>query len=107
MEKFCDLKYERPDLKKMKEEYLAAIAKFKAAATFDEANGALLECSRILDQVMSKQTVASIQQRQSRPRESASGANNAASVCNDISKFTQRDFDEIMRRAQRGERIRF
>ena len=60
MEKFCDLKYERPDLKKMKEEYLAAIAKFKAAATFDEANGALLECSRILDQVMSKQTVASI-----------------------------------------------
>ena len=60
MEKFCDLKYERPDLKKMKEEYLAAIAKFKAAATFDEANGALLECSRILDQVMSKETVASI-----------------------------------------------
>ena len=54
-----------------------------------------------------KETIAKIQQKSNRPREGAAGKSAAATVKADPTKFTTRDFDEIMRRAQRGERIRF
>lgn len=54
-----------------------------------------------------KETVQKIANKQGRPRENAAGRNQAATVKADISKLTTNDFDEIMRRAARGERIRF
>ena len=54
-----------------------------------------------------RQTVASIANKQGRPREAASGKTAASTVKSDISKLTTRDFDEIMRRAARGDVIRF
>jgi hypothetical protein len=54
-----------------------------------------------------KETIAKIQNKQGRPREGASGKAQAAVVKTDISKLTIQDYDEIMRRAGRGETIRF
>lgn len=38
MEKFQDMKYERPDIKKVKSEYLGLVKQFKNAASFEEAS---------------------------------------------------------------------
>jgi len=54
-----------------------------------------------------KETLAKIQQRTNRPREGAAGKPQSATVRADVSKLTMRDFDEIMRRAARGDVIRF
>ena len=54
-----------------------------------------------------KQTLAKIANKQGRPRENAAGRTQPATVKADISKLTMKDFEEIMRRAQRGDRIRF
>ena len=54
-----------------------------------------------------KQTLAKIANKQGRPRENAAGKTQAATVKADPTKFSTRDFDEIMRRAARGEKIRF
>ena len=54
-----------------------------------------------------RETAAKIAETQNRPRENATGRPKAATVKADISKLTTEDFDEIMRRAYRGERIKF
>jgi hypothetical protein len=54
-----------------------------------------------------RETIAKIQQKQNRPREGAAGKTQAATVRADPRNLTARDFDEIMRRAARGEKIRF
>lgn len=54
-----------------------------------------------------KQTLAKIANKQGRPRENAAGKAQAATVKADVTKFTTKDFDEIMRRAARGDKIRF
>lgn len=54
-----------------------------------------------------RETAAKIAETQNRPRENATGRPKAATVKADISKLTTNDFDEIMRRAYRGERIKF
>lgn len=54
-----------------------------------------------------KQTLAKIASKQGRPRENATSKPQAATVKSDPSKLTTKDFDEIMRRAARGDVIRF
>lgn len=54
-----------------------------------------------------KETLAKIASKQGRPRENAAGKTQAATVKADVSKFTTKDFDEILRRAARGDKIRF
>ena len=54
-----------------------------------------------------RETIAKIQQKQNRPREGAAGKTQATTVRSDPRNLTAKDFDEIMRRAARGERIRF
>ena len=60
MEKFKDLKYERPDLKKLKKDYLACVKKFKKAETFEEADAALHEWNDIGNKVSTQCVIASI-----------------------------------------------
>ena len=54
-----------------------------------------------------RETIAGIAAKQGRPRENGASKPKAGAVKSDISKLTTKDFDEIMRRAQRGERIHF
>lgn len=54
-----------------------------------------------------KKTVAGIASKANRPRENGAAKPKAATVKADISKLTRADFEEIMRRAARGENIRF
>lgn len=54
-----------------------------------------------------KETLAKIASKQGRPRENAAGKTQAATVRTDVTKFTTKDFDEILRRAARGDKIRF
>ena len=58
MEKFKDLKYERPDLAKMKGDFLACVRRFENAASFEEANAALLEWNDVMSRVMTQYTIA-------------------------------------------------
>ena len=60
MEKFKDLPYKRPDLKAFKRDFNRCIARFKAAASFEEADAAFLECQRLLEAMETQSTVASI-----------------------------------------------
>lgn len=52
-------------------------------------------------------TVRAIQANQGRPRENGSAKGQAAAVKSDPSKLTAKDYEEIIRRAGRGEKIRF
>ena len=52
-------------------------------------------------------TVNAMQANKGRPRENGTSAPKAATVKSDASKLGPKDFDEIMRRAARGERISF
>jgi hypothetical protein len=52
-------------------------------------------------------TVNAMQANKGRPRENGTSAPKAATVKSDASKLGTKDFDEIMRRAARGERISF
>lgn len=54
-----------------------------------------------------RETIAKIQNKSNRPREGAAGKTQAATVKSDPTKFTTKDFEEIMRRAQRGQVIKF
>ncbi|MBO5076376.1 MAG: M2 family metallopeptidase [Clostridia bacterium] len=60
MEKFKDLKYERPDLKKAKQDFSACCKQFGAAKTFEEADNAFLGFQRIMESVTTQNTIASI-----------------------------------------------
>ncbi|MBP5731015.1 MAG: M3 family oligoendopeptidase [Clostridia bacterium] len=60
MEKFKDLKYERPDLKKAKKDFAAYCKQFSAAKTFAEADNAFLGFQRIMERVTTQNTIASI-----------------------------------------------
>lgn len=52
-------------------------------------------------------TVRAIQANQNRPRENGTSAPRAATVKSDPTKLKSRDFDEIIRRAARGDKINF
>jgi hypothetical protein len=52
-------------------------------------------------------TVKAIQATQNRPRENGASKQKAATVRSDPTKLSRSDFDEILRRAQRGDRIRY
>ena len=60
MEKFKDLKYERPDLKKAKKDFAAYCKQFSSAKTFAEADNAFLGFQRIMEGVATQNTIASI-----------------------------------------------
>ena len=60
MEKFKDLKYERPDVKKIKSDSLSILKKFKDAATFEEANGALLAWEKVFSSAMTQYSIANV-----------------------------------------------
>ncbi len=58
MVKFKDLKYERPDLKKIKRDFRAKLKEFENAATFAEANDAMLAWSDVMDKVGTQYSIA-------------------------------------------------
>ena len=60
MEKFKDLQYVRPDVKALKKDYLAAVKKFKAAQTFEEADSAMREWSDVGNRVGTQCVIASV-----------------------------------------------
>ena len=60
MWKFQDLPYKRPDMDQVKAEYLDAIRRFKAAATYEEAREAYLAQDRILRTLHTAEVIASI-----------------------------------------------
>ena len=60
MEKFKDLKYERPDLKQLKKDVKKRLGEFKAAESFKEADAAFLGLQHIMETVSTQGTIASI-----------------------------------------------
>jgi M3 family oligoendopeptidase len=60
MEKFKDLQYVRPDVKALKKDYLAAVKKFKAAQTFEEADSAMHEWSDVGNRVGTQCVIANV-----------------------------------------------
>ncbi len=60
MEKFKDLQYTRPDLKKLKKEYLTAIKKFRSAQTAEEAESSMLEWSEVGKKIATQCTIAEV-----------------------------------------------
>jgi M3 family oligoendopeptidase len=60
MEKFKDLQYVRPDVKALKKDYLAAVKKFKAAQTFEEADSAMREWSDVGNRVGTQCVIANV-----------------------------------------------
>ena len=60
MKKFRDLEYRRPDMRKAAEDYLACINRFKEAKTFEEANAAFMERTRVMSGLQTMMTVAHI-----------------------------------------------
>ena len=60
MEKFKDIQYKRPDLKKIKKEYGSLLKRFKKAASFEEADAVFLDFMSLAEEVMTQQTIVSI-----------------------------------------------
>ncbi len=60
MEKFRDLRYERPDLKKLKRDLASVSAQFRNAASFEEADSAFLACQKTVEAWATQNTIASI-----------------------------------------------
>ena len=60
MEKFKDLKYERPDLKQLKKDVKKRLGEFQAAESFEEADAAFLGLQHIMETVSTQGTIASI-----------------------------------------------
>ncbi len=60
MEKFKDLKYERPDFKKLKTDFLGYVGKFEKAGTFEEANKALIGWNEVMSGAMTQYCIANI-----------------------------------------------
>ncbi|MBR3640261.1 MAG: M3 family oligoendopeptidase [Clostridia bacterium] len=60
MEKFADIKYERPDVPKLRKEYRACIEKLKNAGSFEEADAAVKGMERVVDRISTLLAIASI-----------------------------------------------
>lgn len=60
MQKFSEIKYERPDIKKLKKDFLLSVKKFKNAPTFEEADTAFIKCNRIIEEAGTMYVVAEI-----------------------------------------------
>ena len=60
MEKFKDLKYERPDLKQLKKDFARYLAEFKKAGSFEEADRAFLGYQGLVETVGTQATIAHI-----------------------------------------------
>ena len=60
MGKFCDLPYSRPNVKNIKKEFENALARFKKATTFEDADKALLEYMDVMGHWYTQYTIASI-----------------------------------------------
>ncbi len=60
MEKFKDLKYERPDMKKARKDFNDYCGKFKKAATFEEADEAFVAFQKVMETVTTQNTIASV-----------------------------------------------
>ena len=60
MEKFKDLKYERPDIAELKKEYRARLSAFKKAASFEEADAAFLSLQQLMEGFTTENVIASI-----------------------------------------------
>ncbi len=60
MEKFKDLTYTRPDLAKLKKDYLALIRRFQKAETAEEADAALLASYELMDEASTQYSIASV-----------------------------------------------
>ncbi|MBO4384922.1 MAG: M3 family oligoendopeptidase [Clostridia bacterium] len=60
MEKFKDLVYERPDVKKINKEFSRCMKEFKAAKTAEEANAAFLGWMKIVEKNSTQLSIASI-----------------------------------------------
>ena len=60
MEKFKDLKYERPDLKKAKQDFSTYCKQFGAAKNFEEADNAFLGFQHIMERVTTQNVIASV-----------------------------------------------
>ncbi|MBQ7637477.1 MAG: M3 family oligoendopeptidase [Clostridia bacterium] len=60
MEKFSEFKYERPDIRKLRKNFLSAVNDFRNASDFSEADGAFLRCNRIIEEAGTMYVTASI-----------------------------------------------
>lgn len=60
MEKFRDIPYKRPDIKKVKRELIENMKRFTAASSFEEADAAFLGFQRVLENMTTQGTIASI-----------------------------------------------
>lgn len=60
MDKFKDLEYVRPDLKKAKKDYLKYYNQFKKAKTFEEADSAFLTFQKEMEKMSTQGTIAHI-----------------------------------------------
>lgn len=58
MEKFIDLKYERPDIKKLKKDYTALCGQFRKAQSFEEADAAFLGLQHLMEGFSTQSTIA-------------------------------------------------
>ncbi len=76
MEKFADIKYERPDLAKFKKDYLALIGKLKRAGSYEEADEAVGELEGLMNRVFKSYTVAMIRHNMNMKDEFYDGENS-------------------------------
>ena len=60
MEKFRDLKYERPDIKRLKKDIRRMLGEFTDAGSFDEADAALAEFMRVMESFVTQNIIATI-----------------------------------------------
>ena len=60
MDKFKDLKYERPDLKMVRKDFSVYCKRFSAAKSFEDADKAFLDIQRIMESVSTQNVIASV-----------------------------------------------
>ena len=60
MERFSQLKYERPDVKSLKKEFGERVKRFKKAAAFEEANAELLGWNELQDRIVTMYSLSYI-----------------------------------------------
>ncbi|MCH5197323.1 MAG: M3 family oligoendopeptidase [Oscillospiraceae bacterium] len=60
MQKFSEIKYERPNVKKLKRDFSAGIKEFKNASGFEQADAAFIKCNRIIEEAGTMYVVAEI-----------------------------------------------
>ena len=76
MERFADIKYERPDLAAFKKEYLALIKKLKGAGSYEEADEAVVEMEKLMNRVFTSYVVAMIRHNMNMKDEFYDGENS-------------------------------